>query len=263
MKPAIDIASFLKGLSTALINSGVDLGVVQFGSSIVQRQFSNGLDIDLMLLSSSDCYKGNFSRHLSELKRQMVFGEFSEGFKVQDIGLAEVVAKYVDNQQLANINFIPCFVFGPIGTPLSNDKSHNVYLHFKGPITPNQFVEFSNLFPFHARSILNSSKKLAGQFDHQLIELQEKCLEKDFRLFSDALAVRVTLSEKPIEIRKCLRKLMQNLSILNGGDFPVSTSIIDLLYDRFGMQINDQQDTLELQNLFFELKERTDNYVAV
>ena len=258
MKPATDIASFLKGLSLALINRGVDLSVVQFGSSIVQQQFSNGLDIDLMLLSSSDCYQGNFNYHLCKLSQRMVSGEFSEGFKVQDQRIVEVVANYLASHQVPNINFIPRFVFGPIATPPSIDQSYNVYLHFKGPITPVQFLAFSNSFPFHARSILNSSKKLAGQFDHQLIELEDISLEDDFKVLSDALAIRVTRSANSIEIKKCLRKLLQNLSILNGVVFSAGVDIFELLFDQYNISISDRQDIHELKNAFFDLKERAE-----
>jgi len=205
---------FIEELAGEIKQADPGVSVIRFGSSLT-KAVENNLDVDILLLTQQNYFDGDFERTVDILRSTMLQGGNSSEMVMGSGNIRDRVIAYIEKIKSPIFNFIPVFVFGPYLQKPFHDHRINVFLHFKGPVTENQFFFFCTRFPFHGRSIIYNSKLLLGNFDCYGFDARIPD-QKDMILFAGALQKRVEISTETAEICKCIKKLAQNYYIMQG-----------------------------------------------
>ena len=170
-----------------------NVALIQFGSSL-RRIDSNIEDIDLLLLTEIDCNVATFEAVTDLLRRRLLRGIIRGEMELKSGRFGLLTNRFLEQQRIVNdVSLIPKFVLGPIHHD-SSDSITRIYLHFKGPLTANQFLYFCKKFPLHSNSMLNNSKTILGRFRKTMYLHASVATQGDIVGFNSGLARRAPVA---------------------------------------------------------------------
>lgn len=248
------VRSWLKSFADCIAAYDVSMSVVQFGSSINNVE-SEQLDLDILILTDTDYYNGNFVDNLENLRSGLLAGKIHKGFAPERLEIERIALEFVAVNRFENADVSLQFAFGPI-TYQYNLRGRKIYLHCKGPITKEQFILFCQRFPFHGSSIISDSTVIHGQFDKKSFMDHIEVTVDELEAFNDGLRIRVLNSSTPHDIKKCIRKLLLNLKVYNAAStiLPIH---IPAQFD--GKKLMGEENLLLLKEQFFNLYDSVTN----
>jgi hypothetical protein len=243
---------FLAELATEINNLDSRISLIHFGSS-VGRNFQNNMDIDILLLSTQDYCPIGFRNKLNNMKASILSGKNVTGFRIEAPVIHQKINKFILAKSSRAINFVPKYIFGPYSPCIVQGSDMNVFLHFKGPVTEEQFSMFCSEFPFHGMSIIYNSKVFQGEFNRQSFDCREMLTVSEFNCFLNSLKTRAIASSTGFTILKCIRKLVQNYLIMNGVYKIAQNDIIRIAQQEFLVDINPERQPDELKEQFLKI----------
>src|ERR1035437_577850 len=196
------------GIRRAMARHDDSATVYVFGSGR-KRALGAAGDIDLLVLQTREAEPFTFAVRLGTLRGSLLCGRNDCGFDLGGSELANAPTQYLARRSTRKLRFVPRFVFGPMrAVPAKIVGVPEVIVHFKGPISPAQFNLFREALPFHARSIAGSAVHIAGPLKLTPIGSLPAPCASELAVWVNSLELRIRLYDDPVDLRKCIRKLV-------------------------------------------------------
>lgn len=212
---------YVLGLANAICLVDSAMMFIRFGSSL-QMLRSNKIDVDILLLKNDKENEEYILHNISELKKKLFSGDSIQGFKTDCPQLELKVQEYIDSHvELLQAKVYPRFIIGPLNNAelaIENIHVPEVYLHFKGPLSHEEFSFFCAHLPFHANSILQQSRVIIGSFPKSYFQKSVKMTKEEFDKFNAGLKKRVDWASSVTEVDKCINKILQNIQAFYGAE---------------------------------------------
>jgi len=236
------------GNSYQVVDKSISL--IHFGST-VNKIDSLPLDIDILVLSENE-YVDKKSK-IKKMRKGLLNGKAFSGFRTHYPKIEKITSEIILNQHFfSKVDIIPKFVFGPFKYDATKKKDR-IYLHFKGPLTTEEFLFFFNQLPFHGISIIENGYPIIGSLPFKKRLSNFRVSIDLLREFNKGLYLRVRESSNPHDIKKCIKKLIMNLDIYNRYSLTANNELSHILPIRNEPNIkllNITEDIEILRNFF-------------
>lgn len=205
--------NFFCDLANHLRTFDETLSLIRFGSSLNYLSEEN-LDLDVLLLSKKKYFTQDIKSIINKLRINLIAGENVKGYRLENNNLSSLIEHFIKNQKyLHNCSIYPKFIFGPLKSFSSAKNESNVFLHFKGPMTIEDYNFFCESLPFHGYSIWQNHQVISQNFDSGLLHNCVALSKDSLMQFNKGLKNRVNQANSVFEVNKCIKKLLLNYSI--------------------------------------------------
>lgn len=195
-----------------------EYSIIRFGSSIYGK-INKVMDIDILILTKRTSVYSDFKNQLLGLRKSLLDGQATSGFDADILPLKAYISESVTTRKIKGYIPVPVFKVGPFQLNKIND-GYTVYLHFKGPITIDQFSSYCIYFPLHAMAIIHNHKILVGEFNVKFFNSFIDINKEEFTQWCIAIKKRINSSASKIAAIKAYRKLALQYSLFKG--YPIS-----------------------------------------